>query len=81
MIRIKPEQDVTKRKAGVFRFYHLFQSSVFHIILSVHSLCGGSTFLLFYLTNYKRAVIFCIVCVFHFLCGVYSNKIIQNVEP
>ncbi len=24
MIRIKPEQDVTKRKAGVFRVYHLF---------------------------------------------------------
>ncbi len=35
MIRIKPEQNVTKRKAGIFRVYHLFQSSVFHIILSV----------------------------------------------
>ncbi len=35
MISIKPEQDVTKRKAWVFKVYHLFQSSVFHIILSV----------------------------------------------
>ncbi len=35
MIRIKPEQDVTKRKAGVFRVNNLFHSSVFHIILSV----------------------------------------------
>ncbi len=35
MIRIKPEQDVTKRKAGVFSVYHLFQSTDFHIILSV----------------------------------------------
>ncbi len=35
MIRIKPEQDVTKRKVGVFRVYHLFQSSVFHISVCV----------------------------------------------
>ncbi len=26
MIRLKPEQDDTKRKAGVFRVYHLFKS-------------------------------------------------------
>jgi len=32
MIRIKPDQDVTKRKVGVFRVYHLFQTTVFHII-------------------------------------------------
>ncbi len=35
MIRIKPDQDVTKRKVGIFRVYNLFQSSVSHIILSV----------------------------------------------
>ncbi len=35
MIRIKPEQDVTKRKAGVFRVYHLFQSTVFPYNLCV----------------------------------------------
>ncbi len=54
MIKIKPEQDVTKRKVGVFRVYHLFQSSVFNIILSVCVcvcvsvspiyFCGGSAF-------------------------------------
>ncbi len=34
MIRIKPEQDVTNIKVGVFRVYHLFKSDIFHIILS-----------------------------------------------
>ncbi len=35
MIRIKPEQDVTKRKIGVFRVFNFFKSYFFHIILSV----------------------------------------------
>ncbi len=72
MIRIKPEQDVTNRKAGVFRVYHLFQSSVFHIILSVCvcvcvralSMCQCHQFIVvvalhfgfFYMTNYKKVV-------------------------
>jgi len=36
MIRIKPEQDVKKRIVGVFRFDHLFQSSVFNMILQFY---------------------------------------------
>ncbi len=143
MIRIKPEQNVTKRKAGIFRVHHLFKSSVFHIILSVCVcvcacalwICQCHQFIfvvalhfgLFYLTNYKRAVVVVVffvspmysrvcvcehdhfalrmfstlleVCHFisvhacsalfhilrmnlvHFLCGVFSNKIIQNAKP
>ncbi len=96
MIRIKPEQNVTKRKAGIFRVHHLFQSSVFHIILSVcvcvcvcvHVctraralwICQCHQFIfvvalhfgLFYLTNYKRAVVvvvfFCLTNVFPCVC-------------
>ncbi len=59
MIRTKPEQDVTKRKVGVY----LFQSSVFHLILSMCA-CIVDVFIvlvalhfgLFYLTNYIKAV-------------------------
>ncbi len=54
MIRIKPEQDDTKRKAGVFRVYNLFQSSVSYkvcvcacivdVLVSPIYFCGGSAF-------------------------------------
>ncbi len=66
MIRIKPEQDDTKRKAGVFRVYNLFQSSVSYkvcvcacivdVLVSPIYFVVALHFGLFYLTNYKRAV-------------------------
>ncbi len=108
MIRIKPEQDVTKRKAGVFRVYNLFKSSAFHISLNVcvfvcvrvHvcvcvcvCVCVSMIILRWgrFLHCWKCATSFLSMCSalflilrmnsVNFLCGVSSNKIIQNAKP
>ncbi len=89
MIRIKPEQDVTKRKAGVFRVYHLFQSTDFHIILSVCVcvcivdvsvspiyFCGGSAFWMILFDKLQEHIIYIYVSmiILHCRCFLHCWK-------